>query len=393
MSYSGATRVSIMSISTIREGARPMTIESPARPTDPAGEQPTGTTAVFQYTFPRPKQRFGWPISMRWKLLAAFTSAFTLVFGVLAFWTFEYVTDTARNRLISELESSAAGGALGIDTDLLVELVDTVPAVPDPDNKYGYGYPDSPLYTKLSKQLLIVRQVVRDAGVYSYYLDPTDGELYFAATGAYLVSPDTGVTYKVPLSQVVDAKTYQLMRQGLAKVTNAAPYSDDFGEWISSFAPLPASESGMQAAIGLDYPLTYVDEVESDVQRRLLPILAVAYLVLLLLVLTLSTTLTRPLNRLTEAATRVAAGEYDLDLTQAVPHRFPDEMYKLAEAFSVMAVEVAQREQSLTQEVQRLKVEIDHSKREEAVREITDTDFFADLAAKAATMRQQRWDS
>ena len=37
--------------------------------------------------------------------------------------------------------------------------------------------------------------------------------------------------------------------------------------------------------------------------------------------------------------------------------------------------------------LKRLRVEIDNTKREETVREITETDFFADLAAKAEDLR------
>jgi hypothetical protein len=62
-------------------------------------------------------------------------------------------------------------------------------------------------------------------------------------------------------------------------------------------------------------------------------------------------------------------------------------MSDLADSFKVMATKVAERERALTREVQRLRVEIDNTKREETVREITETDFFADLAAKAEDLR------
>ena len=113
-------------------------------------------------------------------------------------------------------------------------------------------------------------------------------------------------------------------------------------------------------------------------------------MVLLVLVLLLATALARPLKRLTVATERIAEGDYDVDLSGVSRSRFPDEMATLAASFQVMADQVAQRERSLAQEVTRLKVEIDHARREEAVREITETDFFADLSAKAAQMRRRR---
>ena len=95
----------------------------------------------------------------------------------------------------------------------------------------------------------------------------------------------------------------------------------------------------------------------------------------------------RPLARLTAATRRIADGEYDLDVRSIVKSRFPDEMYELGQSFAIMAEKVAARERHLTKEVQRLRVEIDQAKREEAVQEITSTDFFEDLSGKADQLR------
>lgn len=346
--------------------------------TSPARELPT---------FPTRTGRWGFRFPMRWKLLSAFAGAFTLVFGFLALWDMRYVADTARARLVSELASSAAGGARTISPELFTALVTEVEPVADPENKYGLGYPTSPIYTAVSRELLHIRQIVGDAGVYSYFRDPADGQLYFAASGAYLVEPEKGVTFRVPVADVVSERTYGYMEQGLLQTTDEPPYSDGFGDWISSYSPITDAQGAVVGAVGLDYPLTYVATVQRDVQRKLIPVLLGSYAVLLMLVLWISTSLTRPLKRLTVAVSRVADGEYDLDLSKTVPSRFPDEMFTLAEAFSVMAVKVAQREQRLTNEVRRLTVEIDQARREEAVKEIVETDFFSDLTAKAAVMR------
>lgn len=346
-----------------------------------------GTGQIDMPTFLPRSTRWGFRFPMRWKLLGAFAGAFTLVFGFLAVWDIRYVADTARNRLVNELASSAAGGALTMDPQLFTKLITTVDPVPDPTNKYGLGYPDSPIYDEVSRQLLHIRQIVADAGVYSYYRDPVDGKLYFAASGAYLVEPEKGVTFKVPVADVVPPTTYAYMEAGLSQTTNEPPYSDGFGDWISSYSPIRDADGEVVGAVGLDYPLTYVATMQRDVQRKAIPVLAISYAVLLLLVLWISTSLTRPLKRLTEAVAHVADGDYDLDLSKVVPSRFPDEMFTLAEAFSLMAVKVAQREQKLTNEVRRLKVEIDQVRREEAVKEIVETDFFSDLTAKAAIMR------
>ena len=132
----------------------------------------------------------------------------------------------------------------------------------------------------------------------------------------------------------------------------------------------------------MDYPLTYVASVQADIQRQLYPVLGISYVVLLALVLALSTSLTRPLKRLTAATERISAGEYDLDVQAMVRTGFPYEMYALAESVSTMAAKVGARERSLTREVQRLKVEIDTVEREKAVQEITASDLVSDVTSR-----------
>ena len=92
------------------------------------------------------------------------------------------------------------------------------------------------------------------------------------------------------------------------------------------------------------------------------------------------------------ATTRIAEGEYDLDLSEVLKTRFPDEMAVLAESFTRMAEKVRIRERTLTQQVRQLRVEIDAAKREQAVAEITESDHFASIAAKADALRRRNDD-
>lgn len=328
--------------------------------------------------------------SLRWKLLGAFAGAFTVVFIFLAIWIFQYATSTTTTRLQTQLEDAAIGGANTIKGDEFAELISTVPAVPDANNPAGLGYPESPLFSDIAQQLYTINVLVPDANPYTYYRDPSDGRLYFAVSAGAVVVPPIGVPYKVPVDAVVNAETYSFMEQGLTTTVRQEPYEDEYGSWISSYTPILASDgSTVVGAIGVDYPLTYVSEVQRGVQQQLYPVLGVSYVVLLALVLVLSTSLTRPLKRLTAATRRIAAGEYELDVQAMVRARFPDELYTLAESVATMAAKVGARERSLTQEVQRLKVEIDATRREAAVKEIVETDFFADLTSKAADMRRR----
>jgi HAMP domain-containing protein len=330
-------------------------------------------------------------ISLRLKLLATFAGAFTLVFAFIAFWVFQFTTDTTEARLVRELTQSAQGGALNVNADVFEELVTTVASVGGPKlaDGTGEGYPDSPLYREVAVSLLDTRRIVSDAGVYSYFRDAVDGQLYFAVSAGYLLDPQRGVTYKVPVQDYASPATYARMEQGLSETVNEPPYTDEFGDFISAYSPIRNSAGETVGAIGLDYPLAYVNEVQAQTRERLLPVMIGSYLVLLLLVLVLATAITRPVKRLTKATAIIAEGDYDVDVTSLVTTRFPDELATLADSFAVMAEKVGARERSLTTEVQRLRVEIDQARREEAVKEITESDAFADIAGRAAEMRRR----
>ncbi len=75
---------------------------------------------------------------------------------------------------------------------------------------------------------------------------------------------------------------------------------------------------------------------------------------------------------------------------QIVP--FDQNLQQQMESFSLLAVAALEayiREQSLRQEIQQLRIEIDQSKRQAQVSEIVETDFFQDLRAKARRMRRR----
>ncbi len=196
-------------------------------------------------------------------------------------------------------------------------------------------------------------------------------------------------TFREPVANTVPPETLDYMRRGLQGTTFQPENTDAFGTWISAFSPVVDKQGETVAIVGMDYPLDYVESVEREARAQVLPVLGISYGLLILLVLVVATLVVRPLRRLTTATRRIADGEYDLDLTGITRSRFPDEMTELADSFRVMADKVAARERALNKEVQRLQVEIDSAKREQTVREITETDFFADLAAKADDLRSR----
>lgn len=81
----------------------------------------------------------------------------------------------------------------------------------------------------------------------------------------------------------------------------------------------------------------------------------------------------------------------DPETTQVIP--FDANLQQMMESYSSLAVAALEayiREQSLKQQIQQLRIEIDEAKRQKQVSEIVDTDFFQDLQAKARQIRSRR---
>jgi hypothetical protein len=91
----------------------------------------------------------------------------------------------------------------------------------------------------------------------------------------------------------------------------------------------------------------------------------------------------------TDAAAAVETGRFDCPGLNEVAQR-TDALGQLARMFEKMVKEVQEREAKLKEQVQQLRIEIDQSRRERQVAEITETDYFYQLQQKAANLRQRR---
>jgi hypothetical protein len=122
-----------------------------------------------------------------------------------------------------------------------------------------------------------------------------------------------------------------------------------------------------------------------------LSVATIAVVVAIMVSLVVTRSIATPLTRLGQAAVAVEREEFDPDQLhlEDVMQR-GDELGQLARVFQRMAREVYTRVQRLKQEVMQLQIVIDESKREKQVSELTETDFFRDLSAKAKDMRRQR---
>lgn len=96
----------------------------------------------------------------------------------------------------------------------------------------------------------------------------------------------------------------------------------------------------------------------------------------------------RAVSDLTQAAALLEQGAFEDSMLELVSQR-DDPLGRLARMFTRMAREVQSKVQHLTQEVQRLKVEIDEARRSDQVSEITESTYFQQLQQRASGLRRR----
>lgn len=98
------------------------------------------------------------------------------------------------------------------------------------------------------------------------------------------------------------------------------------------------------------------------------------------------------IERLGQWARLIAEGQYDQAMQsirdeESAPDRA---LAAVADAVGYMVQAVQEREEQLREEVAQLRIQIDESKREEQVSEITETDYFQGLTQHAESLRKRR---
>ena len=101
------------------------------------------------------------------------------------------------------------------------------------------------------------------------------------------------------------------------------------------------SLGGLMVFTAIEYDLPF-ERTSASVRRNIFLIIS-AMFVSIILIWLLSRTITDPVRRLTDAVSRIEAGQFDLDLK----YRFPDEVGVLSGRFSEMGTNLAKREQFL----------------------------------------------
>lgn len=314
-------------------------------------------------------------LSLRVKFLVGFTVLFSVVFAIAFYWFYSFATDRAMGRIEEDMVDTLNGAIAGVDGDEFVALA--TEAEPRDD-----GLTDDPRYWRHIEWLETVHEVEPRAYPYTYVKGEDPNEVLFIGDILLITDPDSAAAFRE--SYISKGG----MWGGLSGFNKKLePYTDKWGSWVSAYGPITDSEGERVGAMGMDFRADYVFQVQQAIRDRVVVAFAITYVTLFILVFLVSRSLTRPVITLTEVAERVAEGDYDQDMSALYSGRLRDEVSKLASVFELMIDKVGAREANLKREVQKLRIEVDRSKKERQVAEITETDYFQTLKEKAREIR------
>ncbi len=333
---------------------------------------------------------------IRPKLLLTFMLLFVVAFAAVFVWFQNFATSMAMENLRNDLMATALSAAAGIDGDAHAQL-------------YASGQMDDETYTEIANSLRAVMHTnPKAAGIYTYVQVPgeTDQVRFVVSSilppGAEPSPRDLEIAQRsrceLPAYSRPDMGDPYGWDDGLSPTMLAGVreagaetelWADEWGEWLSGYAPIYNSAGEPVGAVGVDMCAADVIQLQQSIRNTILPVFGLTIIIMAVIVFVIAHGITRPIIALTKAAENVGQGDYEQDFRPLYAAKIKDEVATLAEVFEMMVEKVREREEKLRARVAELQIIIDQGKRKKQVDEITESEFFKDLQAKARVMRRR----
>ena len=336
-------------------------------------------------------------IKLQLKLAIVYTLIFSLVFAAAFIWFYNYADNVAKSRIGESLQNALSAGASHIRGEDVIGLYETAEPTlfsdrGDDDPENDVYYTDEPRFWQIAEWLNTVRVVDPNAAPWVYVRpDPSfDPEgFYYVIDGLALTEPLSTATVNFKeYDTAIDGKLFIGLEEQAVFLDDPYEWEDTW--WVSGYTPIYDEQGNIVAGLGIDYQAQYIIDVETAIRNLAIPAFGITYIILFVLVYVTSQILSRPIVRLTRIAEQIGEGDYEHDFSSVTNTRLPDEIDTLANVFQIMIGKVAKREEKLKQQVAELQIQIDHSQRDEQVKEIVENDFFQSLQSKAYELRSRR---
>lgn len=293
-------------------------------------------------------------ISFRAKLTIGFALVLVLVSGLIINFFYSKAHYVQRDNLRSRLIGIAATGALMVDGD----LHDTIRQPADAD-------------TPAFRQLRAILTRIKNANpgiTYIYTMRRTEDPMTFQFVideaeeedldGNGIIGPGEE---SADIGDPYDASTLPELRAAYGEPrADHILQSDQWGTWLSGYAPIFNRELKVTGILGIDMAAEDVKTEEDTLFYTALVIFGLAAAVSVLAGTLLARHFTRPINELLEAIRRIGRG----DLKARIDLRRRDEIGELGQSFNRMAENLALSRREVAEHNRLLEVKVQERTRE-----------------------------
>jgi len=233
--------------------------------------------------------------SLTVKLIFAFILMLGLITGLIFFYTYQSSKQALFGTLQESLKDIAAASASQINGDVV--------------ESFKPGDESSPQFTAMRDQLLAMRKNNSDIH-YSYIMKPSGNDVAFVVDDTYGKEEGAaaiGEIYKDtedPTRQSQDNKEILSGLKGPA--AGSALYTDQWGDFLSGYAPVVDSQGKTVAVFGLDMDASEVTTKEDFIGHQIYLVLAIIFVFATLIVAYFAWTISRDIRMLNAALIAIA---------------------------------------------------------------------------------------
>ena len=259
----------------------------------------------------------------RAKITMAFVAIVIVVTSLNSFIIYKLSVDAQINQLRENLMVVAQTAALMIDGNMICQI---------PLNRSGI---DTTQYKIIARNLRKIK-AANPSIKYIYTMKKTANKWIWR----FIVDPDpaasgssSGRATAYPGDPYNAKRCPEIMKALNSPSADKFFTSDEWGQFLSAYAPIRNGRGDVVAALGVDMLAVDVSNLKNEIFKRTIFILIFGVAVSILLGLLISGRITRPVRNLVEGARHIAAQ----DLNYEVDIKGNDEMAQLGKAFNGMA--------------------------------------------------------
>jgi methyl-accepting chemotaxis protein len=329
--------------------------------------------------------------SIRSRLLIGMLALTMLSFGLAFAWFYSFTESS----ILAHFEETTTDILKSAQKEIAVEDLQPLIAASADSLTPGSGDELDAHYQAVLKWLQLVQKVDPRTHTYVYFYDGSNIRLLIDSS----INRSSPGTVQFQEVYPLETSLFPDFLRGLQppanpekpviKVNGFKPHTGRFGEQLTAVIPILDSDGHVIAAAGVDVDTTYLYTPLRSSAISLAIAFSIALVIIFIVIWLTAGRITRSLSTLTQAAARIGAGDYNVDLSIFKDVRYDDEISTTASVFEIMVSKVYHREEALKQEVRDLQIIVDEAKRQAQVSEIVDSDFFKVLQAKSNRLRRR----